>query len=111
MSIYPPILLGRTIIAPKMPPSDKKGYLYKKNTLSFRKSSGKRSECKSRILYLMENSNGQVSYQFVPLFYITLRCLIEIAYVKYPHFNFNTLKIWRFVVFVPLRLNRFSLSC
>ena len=29
MSIYPPILLGR-IIAPKMPPSDKKGYLYKK---------------------------------------------------------------------------------
>ena len=30
MSIYPPILLGRTIIAPKMPPSDKKGYLYKK---------------------------------------------------------------------------------
>ena len=68
MSIYPPILLGGTIIAPKMPPSDKKGYLYKKNTLlSFWKSSGKRSECKSRILYLTENSNGQVSYQFVPL--------------------------------------------
>ena len=31
MSIYPPILLGRTIIAPKMPSSDKKRiFIYKK---------------------------------------------------------------------------------
>ena len=36
MSIYPPILLGRTIIAPKMPPSDKKRILiYKKKYSTF----------------------------------------------------------------------------
>ena len=31
--------------------------------------------------------------------------------INYPHINLHTLIIRRFVVFVPLRLNGFSLSC
>ena len=68
MSIYPPILLGRTIIAPKMPPSDKKKDIYIKKYSTFvLEIECKRSECKSKILYLKENSYRQVSYQFVSL--------------------------------------------
>ena len=35
MAIYPPILFGRTIIAPKMPPSDKKRILIEKKYSTF----------------------------------------------------------------------------